>query len=233
MAMVDHEALAERYQAIRTSLPPHVLLVAVSKTRSVQEIQALYELGHRDFGENYPQELREKAPLLPADINWHFIGHLQRSNVKHVLTCAHLIHGVDSEKLLDEIEKRAAALDKTIDVLLQVHIAQEETKHGFSTSELHAIVKTSPPPGQRWPHIRFRGLMGMATNTDKSDLVAAEFRALGDLFQALRSRGSFAGEQFDVLSMGMSGDADLAINAGSTLVRIGTAIFGERSSTGV
>jgi len=232
MAMVDREALAERYQAIRTSLPPHVLLVAVSKTRSVQEIQALYELGHRDFGENYPQELREKAPLLPTDIKWHFIGHLQRSNVKHVLSFAHLIHGVDSEKLLDEIEKRAAALDKTIDVLLQVHIAQEETKHGFSTSELHALVETGPSPGQRWPHIRFRGLMGMATNTDKTDLVAAEFRALGDLFHALRSRGSFANELFDVLSMGMSGDADLAINAGSTLVRIGTAIFGERSSTG-
>lgn len=230
--MVDRDALAERYHAIKASLPPHVRLVAVSKTRSVQEIQALYELGQRDFGENYPQELREKAPLLPIDINWHFIGHLQRSNVKHVLPFAHLIHGVDSEKLLDEIEKRAAGLDKTIAVLLQVHIAQEETKHGFSSDELNALVETGPSPRQRWPHIHVRGLMGMATNTDQADLVTSEFRALGDLFRDLRARALFQADQFNVLSMGMSGDADLAVGAGSNMVRIGTAIFGERSSTG-
>ncbi len=218
--------LAERYRKVKADLPPHVELVAVSKTRSVAEIQALYDLGHRAFGENYPQELREKAPLLPADIQWHFIGHLQRGNVKHVLPVAHLIHGVDSERLLDEIGKRAAALERTVDVLLQVHIAQEETKHGFAPDEVQGLLQRIS--AEQWPQVRVRGLMGMATNTDDRTQVESEFRALGTLYGTIREQGRFPQGQFSILSMGMSGDAGPAIAAGSTMVRIGTAIFGER-----
>lgn len=218
--------LAERYAAVSAGLPGHVQLVAVSKTRSAGEVQALYDLGQRAFGENYPQELRAKAPALPADIEWHFIGHLQRSNVRHVVPIASLIHGVDGEKLLDEIDKRGGAIGRVVDVLLQVHIAQEETKHGFSAGEVEDILQGTPAPSERWPHVRIRGLMGMATNTEDEALVGAEFRGLADLFQ--RSLAGFTQGTPPVLSMGMSGDARVAIEAGSNLVRIGTAIFGER-----
>lgn len=221
-------SLAERYQRIRASLPPHVQLIAVSKTRSVSEIQALYALGQRAFGENYPQELKEKHAQLPTDIEWHFIGHLQRSNVKHVVGITRLIHGVDSEKLLDEIEKRASDGSLIVDVLLQVHIAQEDTKHGFAPEELRTIVQQPGLVG-RWPHVRPRGLMGMATNTADPGRVSAEFASLAALFTEIRAMGVWPQEQFDTLSMGMSGDAEPAIAQGSTMVRIGTALFGERT----
>lgn len=221
MAHLDRSALAARYHAVKASIAPDVELVAVSKTRSVEEIQALYDLGHRAFGENYPQELREKVPQLPGDIEWHFIGHLQRSNVKHVVPLAHLIHGVDHGKLLDEVEKRASAIGRRIDVLLQVHIAQEDTKHGFSPEEVNATLLAP----WKWPELRVRGLMGMATNTTDEDQVKREFDALSALFTRFKEGGL---PMFDTLSMGMSGDALVAIRAGSTLVRIGTAIFGER-----
>lgn len=218
--------LADRYARVKTSLPPQVQLIAVSKTRTVEEIRALYDLGQRAFGENYPQELREKAALLPKDIEWHFIGHLQRSNVKHVLPIAQLIHGVDGEKLLDEIEKRAAPLDRTVDVLLQVHIAKEETKHGLSPAELEALVGAWDPG--RWPHVRVRGLMGMATDTEDNDQVRGEFRLLAGLFHRIKAQGTFNAHGFDRLSMGMTSDYGLAVAEGSDLVRIGTAIFGPR-----
>lgn len=221
MAALDRSALAERYHTVKASLPPHVTLVAVSKTRTVAEIQALYDLGHRAFGENYPQELREKQPLLPADIEWHFIGHLQRSNVKYIAPFAHLVHGVDGVKLMDELDKRAGQHQRVQDVLLQVHIAQEETKHGFNPEEVGALLERP----WRWGNLRLRGLMGMATNTSNEQLVQAEFEGLGELFRRSKPH---AGTAFDTLSMGMSGDAPLAIAAGSNLVRIGTAIFGER-----
>lgn len=217
--------LADRYRSVKATLPAGVKLVAVSKTRTVEEIRALYDLGHRAFGENYPQELKQKQPLLPSDIEWHFIGHLQRSNVKHVLPVAHLIHGVDSERLLDEIDKRAD--ERPADVLLQVHIAQEETKHGFLPAELLALA-SDPGWMARWPRVRFRGLMGMATNTDDHGRVSAEFGGLKALFDDIRSAPGMALPDFGILSMGMSADASLAIAAGSNLVRIGTAIFGER-----
>lgn len=220
---MDKELLAQRYAQVKAALPPHVTLVAVSKTRSVEEVLALYDLGHRDMGENYPQELRDKAPQLPADIRWHFIGHLQRSNVKHVLPFAHLVHGVDSERLLDEIDKRAAALGRIVDVLVQVHIAQEETKHGLDPDAARELVmraRTASP----WPHVRVRGLMGMATNTPDMEQVRQEFDRLAGLFRELHTDAP----HFDTLSMGMSGDAPVAVEAGSTMVRIGTAIFGER-----
>jgi PLP dependent protein len=216
--------LKQRYEQVKAGLPAHVKLVAVSKLRSAEEIQALYDLGHRAFGENYAQELREKQQVLPRDIEWHFIGHLQRSNAKHVVDTA-MIHGVDSEKLLDELNKRADQVRTfPVSVLLQVHIAQEETKHGFDASELQAVFDRNDTK-VRWPNLAIRGLMGMATNTDDREVVRAEFARLAWLFRSLKARG---GDRFDTLSMGMSDDADLAIEEGSTLVRIGTAIFGPR-----
>lgn len=220
--------LAERYQYIKASLPERVKLIAVSKTRSVAEVQALYDLGHRAFGENYPQELREKAAALPKDIEWHFIGHLQRSNVKHVVGIAHLIHGADCERLLEEVEKRSAQAHLRTDVLLQVHIAQEETKHGFDPAEVMALVQR-PGLMTAFPHLRIRGLMGMATNTDDQVQISREFAGLADLFSRIKAGGDFPSDQFAELSMGMSGDAQLAVAQGSTMVRIGTAIFGERT----
>lgn len=224
---MSNQALADRYARIKATLLPQVTLVAVSKTRSVEEIRALYDLGHRSFGENYPQELKAKQALLPADIDWHFIGHLQRSNVKHVVGVARLIHGVDSDRLLDEIDKRAQAAGSTVDVLLQVHIAMEESKHGFSPGELRTFIQ-QPGVLDRWPRVRIRGLMGMATNTEDRAQVASEFAGLAGLLKQLASEGPFPAGQFSVLSMGMSGDLDLALEAGSTLVRVGTALFGER-----
>ena len=224
---MNADQLAERYDRVKASVPSHVHLIAVSKTRSVEEIRALYDLGHRAFGENYTQELSAKRPALPADIEWHFIGHLQRSNVKHIVGIAHLIHGVDSEKLLDELDKRARTLPRPVDVLLQVHIAEEETKHGFLPDELRTLVE-HPGIGNRWPHLRMRGLMGMATNTGDRTQVAAEFAMLAGLFRELAASTSFPAGQFSELSMGMTNDMDLAIGAGSTMVRVGTAIFGER-----
>ncbi|MBK8613650.1 MAG: YggS family pyridoxal phosphate-dependent enzyme [Flavobacteriales bacterium] len=218
--------LAERYAHVKAGIPPNVTLVAVSKTRSVAEIQSLYDLGQRHFGENYPQELREKQPVLPHDIAWHFIGHLQRSNVKHIVPFVHLIHGVESERLLEEIQKRALAEGRSVDVLLQVFIAQEETKHGLSPAELRSALKTWP--WAAWPNVRVRGVMGMATNTEDRSQVQGEFESLAALWAELRSTEVFPRDQFTELSMGMSGDVDLAIAAGSTMVRVGTAIFGAR-----
>ncbi len=218
--------LAERYHAVKAALHPGVTLVAVSKTRTLAEIAALYALGQRDFGENYPQELKEKAPHLPGDIRWHFIGHLQRSNVKHVVPLVHLVHGVESARLAEEIDKRAKAQGRTVDVLLQVHIAREETKHGLTADELREALRTWP--WSAWSGLRVRGLMGMASNTDDRGQVQREFEGLRNLFDAVAATDAPAPGPFDILSMGMSGDADLAVAAGSSLVRIGTALFGPR-----
>lgn len=224
---MDREALAERYSLVKASLPTQVKLIAVSKTRTVAEIQAVYDLGHRDFGENYPQELRDKQPLLPPDIRWHFIGHLQSNKAKYIVPFVHLVHTVDGPRILDELQKRAAAAGRSIDVLIQVHIAREETKHGLDAPEVRSMVEGWDP--RRWDCIGLRGLMGMATNTDDSDQVRREFEELRDLFKDLRSKGMFDPAQFSELSMGMSSDAPVAVAAGSTMVRIGTAIFGPRA----
>lgn len=218
--------LTERYEAVKARIPGNVKLIAVSKTRSVAEIQALYDLGHRAFGENYPQELREKQPLLPADIEWHFIGHLQTNKVKYIAPFVHLVHGVDGPKLLQELNKRALANDRVQDVLLQVHIAQEETKFGFSPDELEEVLSATSM--EQWPSLRIKGLMGMASNTGDQEQVMREFEALAALFHRSAAAPGVVAGDFTELSMGMSGDAELAIAAGSTMVRIGTAIFGER-----
>jgi PLP dependent protein len=222
----NEDTLATRYAQVKSTLPPHVKLIAVSKKRTVQEIEALYALGQRAFGENYPQELRDKQPLLPADIEWHFIGNLQLNKAKYVAPIAHLVHTADGGRILDELNKRAAAAQRVLPVLLQVHIAQEETKHGLSPAELEELVRTWDPA--RWPSLRPSGLMGMASNTGDQDLVRLEFRGLRTLFGQVALWQPGWQHHFTELSMGMSGDAELAIAEGSTMVRIGTAIFGER-----
>lgn len=219
-------SLSDRYERIRSALPAHVKLIAVSKTRSVAEIKALYDLGHRAFGENYPQELKEKQPQLPEDIEWHFIGHLQTNKVKLIAPFVHLVHAADSERLLDELDKRAAGVDRAIAVLLQVHVAQEETKHGFTPDELREAV---PRWKGRWPNLRVKGVMAMASLTDDKEMIGAEFKKAADLFRELKTVDIFATGDFRELSMGMSGDLELAVSYGSTMVRVGTAIFGDRS----
>ena len=219
--------LSDRYHAVLDALPSNVKLIAVSKTRKVDEIKALYDLGQRAFGENYPQELRDKQPLLPTDIEWHFIGHLQRNKVKYISSFVHLVHAVDDLALLDELQKRALSAGRSISVLLQVHIAREETKHGFDADEVRTLVEGWEPA--RWDRLVLGGLMGMATNTDDRDQVRREFEGLASLYRELHSAHGELHPRFTELSMGMSGDADLAIAAGSTMVRIGSSIFGPRS----
>lgn len=223
---MDRGLLEHRYHRVREGLPPHVKLIAVSKTRSVDEIRALYDLGHRAFGENYPQELKEKQPQLPGDIEWHFIGNLQTNKVKYIAPFVHLVHTVDGTKLLDELQKHAQRNERELNVLVQVHIAQEETKHGLSPAEAMELLHSWDP--HRWSLLRPRGLMGMATNTSDVDQVKREFTGLAALFHRLRNKGAVETSQFTELSMGMSGDSDVAVAAGSTMVRVGSAIFGER-----
>jgi hypothetical protein len=196
-------------------------LVAVSKKKSVEEIKALYDLGQRDFGENYVQELLQKQPLLPDDIRWHFIGHLQRNKVKSILPFCKLIQGVDRVELLDEINKQASKLERVVDCLLQVHIATEESKFGFDTAELSAVL----PVLSSYSHVRVVGLMGMASFTDNLSQVSAEFRLLKKLFDQYRSY-FLTPDPF--LSMGMSGDYKIALEEGSTMIRIGSLLFGAR-----
>lgn len=224
---MDRQALAQCYGQVKATIPEGVKLIAVSKLRTVEEIQALYDLGHRAFGENYPQELRDKQPLLPADIEWHFIGHLQGNKVKYIAPFVHLVHGADRGSLLDDLNKRATTAGRTIGVLFQVHIAQEETKHGFAPDELRALFQQGDL-NARWPALQFRGLMGMATNTEDMGQVSREFDGLAALHRELRALHAVPSEAFSELSMGMSGDLRQALASGSTMVRIGTAIFGER-----
>lgn len=202
----------------------NVSLVAVSKTKPDEDILALYKLGQRDFGENYVQELAAKQASLPEDIRWHFIGHLQSNKVKLIAPFVHLIHGIDSLKLLKEVNKQAAANQRTIDVLLQVHIASEETKFGFSPQELHQLLEEHAAEIKVLDHVRVRGLMGMASFTDDREQVRREFRQLHELYRSF----SAVFPQWAVLSMGMSADYELAIEEGSTLVRIGSLLFGSR-----
>jgi PLP dependent protein len=210
---------ADAYRNLRAELDKAgVTLVAVSKTKPVEDIQALYDLGQRDFGENYVQELTAKAVLLPPDIRWHFIGHLQTNKVKHIIPFVQLIQGVDSLKLLDEIDKQAGKAGRKVDCLLQVHIADEETKFGFGPDELGGIIREGRE------HVRIRGLMGMATLTGSEEKIRSEFRQLGLLFTKYRS--AFSSPQ--LLSMGMSSDYKIAIEEKTNMVRIGSILFGTR-----
>lgn len=196
-----------------------VTLVAVSKTRPAEDIRVLYDLGHRDFGENYVQELLGKQGALPEDIRWHFIGHLQTNKVRQIAGFVHLIHGVDSVKLLQEINKQGQKLNRRVGCLLQVHIAQEETKFGFDAAELRQLADQL----SSFPYAHVKGLMGMATNTDNETQIRTEFAQLREL------AGIIPFDNAPILSMGMSNDYAIAIEEGSTMVRIGSLLFGSRS----
>jgi pyridoxal phosphate enzyme (YggS family) len=208
-------------------IPRECTLVAVTKTQPVENIMAAYESGHRVFGENKVQELMSKFESLPKDISWHLIGHLQTNKVKNVAPVVTLIHSVDSVKLLDEIEKQASKNKRIISCLLQVHIAEEETKFGFSKLEVLDFVASAG--AANLDHVRVTGLMGMATFTNNQAQVRKEFRGLKMLFEKLRSGTLPPAIRMEQLSMGMSGDYKIAIEEGSTMVRVGTAIFGERN----
>lgn len=211
-------SIAESIIGLRKELPQAVRLVAVSKFKPASDIMEAYAAGQRAFGENRPQELAAKAAALPSDIEWHFIGHLQTNKVKMVLPYAALIHSVDSEHLLAEIDKAAGQLGKRMDCLLEVHIASEQSKQGFSAEEAAELIERKAD----YRNVRIRGLMGMATFTEDRNQVREEFRKLKRLYDRI------ATSDFDTLSMGMSQDYRIALEEGTTLVRIGTAIFGSR-----
>jgi PLP dependent protein len=206
------------------------ILVAVSKMQPVSSIQALYDEGQRDFGENYVQELISKQPVLPNDIRWHFIGHLQSNKVKYLAPFVHLIHGIDRFKLLFEIEKEAKRHNRIIDCLLQVHIAKDETKFGLSERELDQLLGDLAAADNALTNVRIRGLMGMASLTDNEAQVQAEFKWLATLYEKYKAHPNPL-VQMDTLSMGMSGDYRLALKEGSNMVRIGSLIFGAREKT--
>ena len=220
----------ENYTHIVSELGENVQLVAVSKTKPVEDIQALYNLKHRDFGENYVQEMTEKHSQLPRDIRWHFIGHLQSNKVKYIAPFVYMIQGVDSLKLLYEIDKQAARNQRNIQCLLQVHIAMEESKFGFSEEELLESIKllVEDRIAGRLQNITIAGLMGMASFTEDKDKVRKEFHSLKTIFDKVRQ--IVKNENFSVLSMGMSSDYRMAIEEGSNMVRIGSLIFGERTA---
>ena len=202
-------------------------LVAVSKTKPISLLQEAYDLGVRIFGENKVQELTEKHEALPKDIEWHMIGHLQTNKVKYIAPFVSLIHSVDSLKLLKEINKRAAQNDRVIDVLLQMHIAEEESKFGFSEEEVKEILEGDT--FKSFENIRVVGLMGMATNTSNQDQVRKEFKGLKKLFDYLKVDFKLNNTDWKEVSMGMSGDYKIAIDEGSTMIRVGSSIFGARN----
>jgi len=219
--------IVENLHTLQKQIPSHVTLVAVSKTKPDEMIMEAYDAGHRDFGENKVQDLAGKAERLPEDIRWHMIGHLQSNKVKYLASFVYLVHGVDSLKLLKVINKEAAKYDRVIDCLLQVHIAMEETKFGFSSDELLDLIQSDS--FREMENIRIRGVMGMATYTENSELIRQEFRHLKRIFDELRASAFSSGASFDQLSFGMSGDYALAVKEGSTIVRIGSLIFGARN----
>ena len=207
----------EKYTTLITELNKKVTLVAVSKTKPAEDIQTLYDLGQRDFGENYVQELVDKQAVLPKDIRWHFIGHLQSNKVKYIAPFVYLIHGVDSLGLLKEINKEGIKNNRVIDCLLQIFIAKEETKFGLNEEELKELLKEAP----NFKNIQLKGLMGMASFSNDLNLVGNEFTTLHSLYEE--------NEAFTNLSMGMSGDYKVAIEKGSNMIRIGSMLFGERN----
>jgi pyridoxal phosphate enzyme (YggS family) len=214
-------SINENLASIVETLPKDVTLVAVSKTKSNNEIMQAYEAGHRIFGENKIQEMTRKWEELPKDIQWHMIGHVQRNKVKYMAPYVALIHGVDSFRLLKEIDKQAQKVNRVIPCLLQMHIAEEETKFGLDENELHEILDY-----RQLHHVKIAGLMGMATFTADKMQIRKEFQKLKNHFKEVIRKLPGA----DILSMGMSGDYNIAIEEGSTMVRIGSSIFGERNS---
>ena len=216
-------SIAQNLLSIKSTLPEYVTLVAVSKTKPVPDLMEAYEAGQRIFGENKIQEMAEKWEQMPKDIEWHMIGHVQTNKVKYMAQFVSLIHGVDSLKLLQEINKQAQKNKRIIDCLLQIHIAEEETKFGLNEEELSSLLSSND--FKEMKNIRVVGLMGMATFTDDKAQIKKEFNHLKSIYDQFAIHNS----QFTILSMGMSGDYQLAIECGSTMVRIGSSIFGGRN----
>ena len=219
--------LSEKINNIQKTLPAGVRLVAVSKYHPASLIQEAYDAGQRIFGESHVQELVAKHDALPKDIEWHFIGHLQTNKVKYIAPFVSLIHAVDSERLLIEIDKQAKRCGRTIPVLLQVHVAKETTKFGFTPNELLNFMENGD--WRQYTNIRFSGIMCMATNTDDEALIASEFEQAKTLFHRIKEKYFNDSDTFNECSWGMSGDYPIAIEHGSTLIRIGSMIFGERT----
>jgi PLP dependent protein len=219
-------AIASNIISLKHSLPPSVRLVAVSKTKPVSAIMEAYEAGQRCFGENRVQEILNKKDLLPSDIEWHLIGHLQRNKVKQIIPFVSMIQSVDTSRLLETINAEASKIGRIVDVLLQVHIAMEETKFGFSREEIEVLMTSTGIHEMK--NIRICGLMGMATFTSDKALIQSEFRTLANIFRDLKARYFSSSDHFCEISMGMSGDYDIAVMEGSTIIRVGSLIFGER-----
>jgi hypothetical protein len=220
-------SIAQNLLRIKSTLPSTVTLVAVSKTKPISDLMEAYDAGQRIFGENKIQEMAEKWEAMPKDIEWHMIGHVQTNKVKFMAPFVSLIHGVDSLKLLEEINKQAKKNNRIIDCLLQIHIAEEETKFGLDEKELNEILHFVQNDKEGMKNIRIVGLMGMATFTDKQDQIKKEFTYLKSIFD-ITNQLLTSNSQLLTLSMGMSGDYQLAIECGSTMVRIGSSIFGGR-----
>lgn len=220
-------SITQNLHTVRQNIPGHVTLVCVSKFHPESAIAEAYEAGERIFGESKVQEMTEKYEDLPKDIQWHFIGHLQTNKVKYIVPFVELIHGVDSPRLLEEIDKQASKINRKVNCLLQVHIAQEDTKFGFSAGELEDYLKSGI--SDKLSSVNLCGLMGMATFTDNHDQVRKEFRSLKNLFDSLKSLYFENSPHFSKISMGMSDDYGIAIGEGSTMVRIGSSIFGHRN----
>ena len=216
-------SIKNEIERLRGELPEGVKLLAVSKFHSVEALQQAYDAGQRAFGESRPQELKAKYGVLPKDIEWHMIGHLQTNKIKYIAPFVHLIESLDSVRLAEAIEKEAAKCNRIIDCLLEIHVTQEESKSGWDYAELMEFVRGGGFDAM--PHIRLRGVMGMATFTDDESQVRADFKRLNECFTELKEH---FGEEFDTLSMGMSDDYPIAIEYGSTEVRIGSTIFGQR-----
>ena len=216
-------SISDRLHRILKTLPEGVQLVAVSKFHPAERLEEAYNAGQRIFGESRPQEMAAKAAILPKDIEWHMIGHLQTNKVKYIAPFVSMISSVDSERLIEEIEKQAAKNNRIIDILLEVHVADEETKSGWSEEELNAYLATEALKSME--HIRVRGVMTIATNTDDETIIRRDFQRIKEIYESLKSR---FGASFDPLSIGMSDDYPIALEYGSTMVRIGTAIFGAR-----
>lgn len=218
-------SIKDNLEKLKSELPARVKLVAISKTKPVEAIKEAYDANHKIFGENKAQELINKQPKLPGDIEWHFVGHLQSNKVKYLAPFVSMIHSVDRKKILKEINKEAKKNDRVIDCLLQFHIAEEETKFGLSMEEARELIESEAFKG--YENVRIKGVMGMATFTEDAEQVRREFKNLAHIFQTLKT-DYFNTPQFSELSMGMSGDYHIAIEEGSTMVRVGSLIFGAR-----
>lgn len=219
--------IAKNLENIKGELPENVVLVAVSKTKPIEDLKIAFDTGQRLFGENKVQEMVSKSELLSKEIQWHFIGHLQRNKVKSIAPFVSLIHGVESLRLLKEINKQAAKNNRTIDLLLQFYIADEESKFGLSLEEASGIIESDAY--RELQNICIRGVMGMATFTSNQEKIRNEFKTLNNIHKSLKNDFFSSEDSFDVISMGMSGDYKVAIDEGSNMIRIGSTIFGARN----